>query len=229
MKNKISFLIGLFLLFSSALAFGQTRDIGDFKAVYSSSGVTVTLVKASSPSIEYKMKKGDAKNLITEVKNGTLYIKTKSNKSSWGNSTQAEVIVYYTNLEKIKTSAGCTVKSDNTIKSNTMEIEVTSGSTAKLEIEANRVEADVSSGATLKLKGKANKGDFEVRSGSTLNASRLITDDVVAEASSGASLSIHANETLEATANSGASISYMGNVKNENIDAGRSGSINRKR
>jgi len=228
MKNKIPFLIALFFLSFSILLTSQTRDVGDFNAVNSSTNVTVTLVKASSPSIEYTMRKGSDRDLITEVKNGRLYVKIKSNKGNWGNSAKAKVTVYYTNLEEIKASAGCTVKSDNTIKSNTMEIEVSSGSTAKLDIEANRVEVDVSSGATLKLKGKANRGNFEATSGSTLNARHFITDDAVVEASSGASLSIHVDESLDASAGSGASISYSGNVKNKNIDAGWSGSIKRK-
>ncbi len=229
MRNKIPFLIALFFLSFSMLLTSQTRDVGNFDAVSSSTSVTVTLVKASSPSVEYTMKKGSASDLITEVKNGTLYVKTKSNKGNWGNSTKADVTVYYTNLEEIRASAGCTVKSDNTIKSNTMEIEVSSGSTAKLDVEANKVEVDVSSGATLKLKGKASRGSFEATSGSTLNAKRFVTDDAVAEASSGASLSIHVDKSLDASASSGASISYSGNVKNKNIDAGWSGSIKRKK
>ena len=229
MRTKIPFLIAMFLLSASIFLVGQTRDVGEFNAVHSSTSVTVTLVKASAPSIEYKMKKGSEKDLITKVKNGKLYVKTKSNKGSWGNSTEADVTVYYTNLEEIKASAGCTVKTDNAVKSKTMEIEVSSGSTAKLEIEADEVEVDVSSGATLKLKGEAEKGNFEASSGSTLNAYHFVTDDAVVEASSGASLSIHVDKSLEATAGSGASISYAGDVKNKNIDEGWSGSIKRKK
>lgn len=230
MKNIISSFTVMILLFSSILILGQTRDVGNFNSVYSSTSVNVTLVKASSPSIEYTMKKGISKHLITEVKNGTLYVKTKSSTGNRGNNnTKADVTVYYTDIEEIRASAGCTVKSDNTIKANTMEIEVSSGSTAVLDVEANRVEVEATSGSTLKLKGQAQKGNFEANSGATLNASRFVTEDAIVEASSGASLSIHVDESLEAVASSGASISYYGNVKNENIDAGWSGSIKRKK
>jgi len=229
MKNQISVLAIVFLMFSSVLLMGQTRDVGGFHAVHASTSVVVTLVKASSTSIEYTMKKGSAENLITKVKNGTLYVKTRSNKGNWGNNnTQASVTVYYTELDEVKASAGCTLISDNTIKASTMEIEVSSGSTATLDVDANEVDVDVSSGATLKLKGEADKGSFEATSGSTLNAYYFVTNNADVEASSGASLSIHVNGTLDAEANSGASISYTGDPKNKNIDAGWSGSIKRK-
>ena len=46
--------------------------------------------------------------------------------------------------------------------------------------------------------------------------------------SSGSSVSIHVNNRLDASAASGASISYTGDVKQKNIDAGWSGSVKRR-
>ena len=215
-------------MFSSLMMFGQTRDLGGFHGISVSTGVDVTLVKASSPRVEITMKKGDAKDLITKIKNGVLYVKTKSSSLSWGNKTEAEVTVYYTKLDEIKVSSGSILRSDNVIDADDMDIEVTSGSSAQLEVDAKNVEVYVSSGATLKLKGGASKGKFEASSGSTLNAYNFETENAFAEASSGASLSIHVNDTLDAEAGSGGSISYTGNVKNKKIDAGWSGSIKRK-
>lgn len=228
MKNRISFFTIIFLLISTFQSIGQTRDVGDFNEVHASSSVTVTLVKAKTPSVEYTMKKGSEKNLITLVKDGVLYVKIKSNKRNWSNSAQADVTVYYTELDEISASAGCILKSSNTIVANSMEIEVASGSTAKLDVEAKTIEVYVSSGSTLKLKGEATKGKFEASSGSTLNAYHFKTEDAVVEASSGASLTIHVDNSLVAESGSGASINYTGNVKKTNIDTGWSGSIKRK-
>lgn len=215
-------------MFSSFLMFGQTRDVGDFHAVKASTGLNVTLVKSNATKVEFTMKKGNAKDLITKVKEGVLYVKTKSGSGFWGNNTEANVIVYFTNLDKVSVSSGCTLKSEDVIEADDMDIKVSSGATAKLEIDAKSVDVDVSSGATLKLKGEATKGKFEASSGSTLNASRLETEVAVAEANSGASVSLHVNDSIDAEAGSGGSISYTGNVKNKKIDSGWSGSINHK-
>ncbi len=228
MKNQISFFAIIAFVLSSIFVIGQTRDVGNFNAVHASTSVVVTLVKASSPSVEFTMKKGNPEQLITKVKNGTLYVKMKSGSDNWNNTTKADVTVYYTELDAIKASAGCTLTSDNTIKAREMDIGISSGSTAKLDIEATDVEVEVSSGATLILKGEAKKGNFEASSGATLNAYYFVTQDADVEANSGASLSIHVDDTLDAEASSGASISYTGDVKNKNIDAGWSGRIKRK-
>ncbi|MEM9547422.1 MAG: head GIN domain-containing protein [Bacteroidota bacterium] len=227
MRNKLTIVFALFFMFSSILLIGQSRNVDNFHAVSISSGITAKLVKSNSPKVEYTIKKGSDEDLITKVKNGVLYVKTKS-KMGWGNSVQVDVTVHYTNLDDIEVSSGCTVKSEGTITSNSLDIEVGSGSTAHFEIEADEVDADVSSGSTLKLKGKASKGDFEAASGSTLNADHLIIDDADVEASSGSSVFIHVNNRLDASAASGSAIYYTGDVKIKNIDAGWSGSVTRK-
>ena len=230
MKNKISIITGLLTMFAIVFAQGQSRDVQDFHSVHVSTSITAKLVKSNDTRVEYTMKKGDAKNLITEVKNGRLYVKTKSNKWGWGgNNTSANVTIYYTDLDEIKASAGCSVSSDNVISADEMEIDVSSGSSVRLEVEADEVEVDISSGSSLKLKGSAKRGDFEASSGSTLNAYKFVTQKANVEASSGSSVSIHVDDTLDASASSGASISYTGNVKNKNIDSGWSGSISRGR
>ena len=155
----------------------------NFNSVHISTSIEATLVKSNSTKVEFTMKKGVAKNLITEVKNGRLYVKTKSNKNGWGgNNTSAEVTVYYTNLDEVKASAGCTVRSEDVIEASNMEIDVSSGSSVSLEVEAEHVEVDVSSGSTLKLKGSADRGDFDACSGSTLNAYKFVTDKANVEA-----------------------------------------------
>ena len=228
MKNIFTTVLSLAMLFMSASTFGQSMDVENFNAVSVSSSVEATLVQSNSPKVEYNMKKGDKKNLVIKVKNGTLHVKTKSNFGSWGNSTSAVVTIYYTDLDEINVSAGCTVKSQGTVSAQNMEVDVSSGSTAILDIEASKVDVDVSSGATLKLSGEADKAKFEASSGSTLNGSKFETNYANADASSGATLNIHVNETLDAEARSGASINYRGDVKEKNIDAGWSGSIRRK-
>ncbi|MDF1697047.1 MAG: DUF2807 domain-containing protein [Saprospiraceae bacterium] len=228
MKNIITNSIYLAFLFLSVSSFGQTRDVGQFHGVSISTSIEATLVHSNSTKVEYTMKKGEDKNLVTKVKNGILYVKTKSGIGNWGNSTSAKVTVYYTNLDEINVSAGCTVKTDGEVSAKTMDVEVTSGSTAILEIDANEIDVEVTSGATLKLSGEANQGEFEATSGSTLNGYNFVTNDADVEASSGASLFIHVNDTLNAEASSGASIRYTGDVKKKNIDAGWSGSIKRK-
>jgi len=217
----------LFALLFTVSIDAQTREIGNFSGISASTSVSVKLVKADSPRIEYKMIKGSDSRLITKVKGNDLIVKIKSKIGSWNNSAQAKVIVYYTELDDISVSAGATVKSEEPIRAESMDVDVSSGSSADLEIIAHEIDADASSGATLKLEGSAKEGEFDASSGSTINAKNLICDYVDADVSSGATIKVHANKKLSADASSGGSIRYKGDATDTNIDKGWSGQISR--
>lgn len=228
MKKYIFFLTFAICVMSSNYIFSQTRNVEDFHAVNAATSVSVTLVKSNSPHVEFEMTKGVAKNLVTEVKNGVLYIKVTPNNTKSYIVTSANVTVYYDHIDKIHVRAGSTLKSGNTIEAEDFDLEVTSGSSANLDIETNKMKLEVNSGASLILEGKTEKGYFDITSGSTFNGSKFITEDAVVDASSGASAILHVDHSLEAEASSGASVSYTGNVKELNIDTGWSSSIKRR-
>jgi len=228
MKNlmKVSFVFLISL--SLSIANGQTtRTVDNFTKVSASTNVSVKLIKSDEQKIEFKMTGGDEKSFITKVKNNKLIIKIKSGMLNWSSKAKATVKVYYTELNEISASAGATIKSDELIYASEMNVDVSSGAVADLEIEAKTIDADVSSGGRILLEGSAENGDFDVSSGANLDASDMVCDNVDADASSGGTLKVHANKKLNADASSGGSIRYKGNVEYTNTDSGWSGKIKR--
>ncbi|MFT6335208.1 MAG: hypothetical protein ACI86M_000085 [Saprospiraceae bacterium] len=226
MKHITTTVTLLFVLFISISINAQTRQIGNFTGIKVSSSVSVKLVKADYPKIEYKMIKGDESALITEIKGSNLIVKIKSNFLG-SNNTQAKVIVYYTELNDISVSAGASLKSDNPIRTQNMDIDVSSGSSADVEVIAQSVDLDASTAANVKLEGSAKKAKYDASSGSTINAKMMICDYVDADVSSGAKIKAHVNKKLNADASSGGSIRYTGDVDDTRIDKGWSGQISR--
>jgi hypothetical protein len=216
----------LFALFISISISAQTRQIGNFTGIKVSTSVSVKLVKADAPKIEYKMIKGDDSALITEIKGDNLIVKTKSNFGNWKNA-QAKVIVYYTELNDISVSAGASLKGDGPIKAQEMDIDVSSGSSANLEVITQSLDVDASSGASLKLEGSAKKAEYDASSGSSIRAKMMICDYVNADVSSGATITVHVNKKLKADASSGGTIRYTGDADDTRIDKGWSGQISR--
>ena len=223
LATTTTLIIALFLTISLG---AQTRQIGDFTGIKVSTSVSVKLVKADAPKIEYKMIKGDESSLITEVKGKNLIVKTKSKFGGYNNA-QAKVIVYYTKLDDISVSAGASVKCDDPIRAQDMDIDVSSGSSADIEVIAKTIDAEASSGASLKLEGSAKKAEYDASRGSTINAKMMICDYVNADVSTGATIKAHVNKKLNAEASSGGSIRYTGDAEDNNIDKGWSGQIKR--
>lgn len=228
MKNLIK--TSLVFLFSIGLvvAHGQiTRNVDDFTKISASTNVQVKLIKSDKQKVEIKMLSGDEESLITEVNNDKLIIKIKSGIFSWNNKSKALVKVYYTQLNGVEVSAGASVKSDDLIYTENMNVEVSSGAVADLEVEAENIDAEVSSGGRITLEGNAKTGDFEASSGANLDASKMICDNVSADVSSGARIDVHVDKKLNADASSGGAIRYKGKVEYTNSDSGWSGQIKR--
>lgn len=228
MKNIIKLSFVFIFCLSISLTFGQSiREVASFDKISASASVKVKLIKSDVQKVEFKMTRGDEEDLVTKVKNGKLIIKIKSGMFKGNNNSKAAVKVYYTSLNEIEASAGASIKSEELIYSSDMEVSVSSGANADLEIEAESIEADASSGGRLLLEGSARNGDFDVSQGANLDASDMVCDKVSADASSGGHLKIHVNKKLKADASSGGSIKYKGNVEYTNTDSGWSGQIKR--
>jgi hypothetical protein len=217
------------LLIAMTFAFkseAQSRSISDFSKISISGNVGVKLIKSDTQKLDYKMIKGSESDLITEVKGENLVVKIKSDYRK-SNKSQAKVIVYYKTLSSIGVASGASLKNEETIRAENINIEVSSGANANLQIIAKNIDLEASSGATLKIKGEAEEGSFEASSGSNINAKLLICDTVNADAASGASIKVHANKALDADVGSGGRITYTGDVEDSTIGRGRSGQISR--
>jgi len=217
----------LTLVSAATILTAQTREVGTFSALSTSGSVEVKLEKADSPSVSYKMLRGDSDDLITKVKGDVLQVYIKQ---SWGikKNAKAKVIVYYTELNDISASAGSSLVNEGVIESNNLEIDCSSGASAKLEIDAHNAEIGASSGASLRVSGRAGSAELDASSGASVSAADLVAKHVEAEASSGASVSCHATDSIEAEASSGGSVSYEGNPDKKEISKNRSGSVSRR-
>lgn len=241
MKNliqKTSFLIvGIAFLFpscSNAQFWGekgngniqkQDREIGSFTEISASSGLDVYVTQGDKESVSVEADENLLKLIVTEVKGNELILKTKENIRS---AKKLSVYVTLVNINEIDISSGCDFETRGVIQSEKLDIEVSSGADAKLELNVGDLSCSVSSGADAILNGKANTFHGKASSGSDLKASELIAKTCFAKASSGGDVSVYAEEEIEANASSGGDISYYGNPKKVNASSSSGGDVNRR-
>ena len=216
-------LMGLFAcLFLSHTSIAQTRNLEAFEKLNVSGGIEVTLIKSNQHKAEVEMVRGDYDDLVTELKGDVLVIKFKSKNLSWGtNNNKAKIDLHYSTLRGFDISAGSTVKGNDAISANSMDIDVSSGATCSIEVETGELTVDVSSGATCSLRGSADEQEVDVSSGASYNGDKLASKNADVDASSGASAKVWVTDRLVADASSGASIRYKGNPKKTDIDSGK--------
>jgi hypothetical protein len=234
-KKHVSFLFLFLFTGLCAVAFAgnwektEIRNLKNFDAVKVSSGIDMFLSMGTEESVRIVADDDDYDDVVAEVKGGTLHIYMKRtnwfNFLNWGTRTTPKAYVTVKELKSISASAGSDVKSENTLKGDILEVNVSSGSDVVLNLIYKEISLDASSGSDAKLGGKAKTLSARASSGSDIMARDLETVICHANASSGADIMVHATGEIHAKASSGADIRYYGNPGIKNINESSGGDV----
>jgi hypothetical protein len=205
----------------------ENRNLSGFNAIDVSSGIDLYIKMGSSEAVKVIADDDIIDELETEVRNGTLHIYMKRNNwLSWssGNKTR-EVYVTVTELEEIDASSGSDVKSENTLEGEKLDISASSGSDIELDVHYKNLSLDTSSGSDAELSGKTKYLKLSASSGSDIDAADLESQYCRVSASSGSDINLTVTDEIEANASSGADITYYGNPQIKDIDESSGGDV----
>ncbi|SFB88013.1 DUF4252 domain-containing protein [Kaistella jeonii] len=212
----------------------QVRNVGKFTGVSVSSGIKVNFTQGNNQSVIVDTDSNLQKYVSTEVQNGILTISVKNKDNKNLNFKKLLVTIEAPRLSSVKVSSGSLLTTLNTINENDFEtkissganlnadlniansvkVDISSGSSARIEVNSKTIEVDGSSGSMATIEGNAEKISIDLSSAAACNAQNLVAKTAMVRASSGATVKVHAIETLNANATSGASIRYKGNPQN---------------
>jgi len=189
----------------------ETRPFDSvFTGIKVSQGIEVQLTQEDDVSFTAEMDDNLHEHLVTEIDDDVLKIYFDTNVRKRKKST---IYLSMPTIYTIKTSSGADLYGTNTINTDNLSIDSSSGSQVKLSIEANSIDSEASSGSGIELKGNCENFNADSSSGSRIEADDLHAKNVEAEASSGSDIDVFASESLHAKASSGGSIDADGNPK----------------
>jgi len=221
--KKVLGVIALSLVLFSALAQeSEVRSVGSFKGVKVGEAIDVYLKKGDKESVKVEVTGASLSDVLTEV-SGT-YLKVHMRDGRYRNR-DVKVYVTYVALEKIHASSASNVFSEGMIRSNSMDISVSSAATIEISIETGFVSIDASSAGDMVLEGKAKELALEVSSAGEVDAYGLECEIVRANASSAGSAKLSVSKELNAHASSGGSIRFRGSPSKTNTDSSSGGSV----
>ncbi|NOU59441.1 head GIN domain-containing protein [Marinifilum caeruleilacunae] len=203
----------------------QDREVGSFSAIASSSGIDVYLRQGDKESVTVEADENLLDIIVTRVKGDKLIIKTED---PIRRAKKLDVYVTFVNVNEITVSSGSDLESSSMLKFETLDISVSSGADAKLELQADDVTCSVSSGADANLSGTTNSFYGKASSGSDLRATDLKAKHCKAKASSGGDVSVYATESIEASASSGGDVNYYGDPTKVNVSSSSGGDVSRR-
>lgn len=185
----------------------DTRAVSDeFTRVSASEGLMVYVTQADDFSIEVEGDDNIIDLIRTDIKNGKLRIHAEEN---IGRATK-NIYVSLPKITELHASSGSHLETKNTVKSNELVIDGSSGAVLEVDVVAQGLEIDASSGANLDIAGTTDSADVDVSSGGNINAKDLESRTCNADASSGGNIKIQVSKSLIADASSGGNISYSG-------------------
>lgn len=233
-KNLIVlFFISFIALHSVAAPVNErntSRDVKNFDAIKVSTGINLFVKMGNSESLKIEANDDVIDDIKTEVKNGTLhiYMKQKNSWFNWNFNKSAKVYVTVKNLKSIEASSGSDVKSENTLEGDELKVQVSSGGDVNLDVYYKNVSVGSSSGSDARISGKAKTFIAKASSGSDINARELEAAIGKLSASSGSDISATITDELYANASSGADIKYYGNPKIKDTDSSSGGGISQR-
>ena len=191
----------------------ETRTIASFNGVSVSGNFNVEIRTGEKQEVVIEADDNLIKNIKTEVVNGTLRIKTTDRNLR---NAHFNVHISVPSIDNLSASAAANIEVKNTLNSEkAVTFKASSAANITADIKSPEVTADASSAAEIKLTGHTRNFTATTSSAATIKAIDLLAENTVISSSSGASAHVHASVSLDATASSGADITYRGgaNVK----------------
>ena len=218
--------VGLLWLAGSACVSQQTetRSLSAFRSVKVSQAIDAYLKKGDKESVRVEVKDGKVSDVVTEVEGSSLRIKMRDGRGFW-NRADVKVYVTYVNMDKISASSASSVFSEGPIKTDRLEINVSSAANVEVTVYANSVSVDTSSAGEVILEGKSENLEIEASSAGDVDTYKLESEVAVARSSSGADIKLSVSKELKAHASSGADIRYRGNPAKTNTESSSGGSV----
>lgn len=205
----------------------KTYNVASFTALDVATGIEVDFSTGGAQSVIAENKNGAWDKIEIKVEDDTLYLRKvyssgfgyKSNKEKYRVTVSAPII------SSLETSSGSRVTGSG-LSGDAVDIDTSSGSSVSLtKISAGDLSIETSSGSSVSLSGTCNNASSDTSSGSSLRAKNLICASADLEASSGSSTSITAKDSVVAEASSGSSITVSGNPADRDIDKSSGASV----
>lgn len=188
----------------------QSREVRNFEAISVSSGIDLYLTQSDTESLRLTSEGGDLSEVVTEVRDGQLFIHFERNSGwkGWNFNENVKAFVNFKMLNKIEASGGSDVFSENSLNLGDLQISVSGGSDVEIDLNASNVRASASGGSDLILRGEARNFEGTVSGGSDIKATNFRLEYAKVNASGGSDAYLWVEEGCDCHSSGGSDIHY---------------------
>lgn len=201
----------------------QTIQTANYNGLSVAGNFYVTVVDGREGSITLKGESNLLEEVIVEVKDDVLHIKTENKinlKSSRGKNI--EITVPATRLSKVSLAGSGEIKNNFNLKSDDFSVKLAGSGDIKLNLQATELEVKVAGSGDIVLNGIAGNVNGSIAGSGTVDAYRLSAEDVSVTIAGSGDYKANCSGNLKARVSGSGSIQYKG--KPTKIDSKVAGS-----
>ena len=208
-----------------------SKNVGvkNFNAISVRSGIDLYLTQGTTETLTIKGDEDLIKDVIVEQNGSDLTIKYKEG-VNWGRLFKNQSIKVYVNYKTLKgltASGGSDVYTQNTLKTDLLNVKASGGSDVKLTLACKDLNLEISGGSDADLSGSGENMSLSASGGSDVDAFGYVVNYAKVNVSGGSDANIFVNKGLEAGASGGSDVSYKGNASLKKTTSSKSGDIRR--
>ncbi|MGB3607411.1 head GIN domain-containing protein [Psychroserpens sp.] len=204
----------------------ENRSTADYDAVSCAGSFDYTLVAGTEGQITLEGESNLLQYIITEVKNGTLYIKTENNKniSSSRNKT-IKVTIPFKELDRVSLSGSGDLWNEDQITATNFEVSLSGSGDVVLHVQSKNLSGSITGSGDLTLKGETTNLEAKITGSGDLHAFELDTIDTAISVTGSGDAKVVCNGQFKARVTGSGDIEYKGNPTNTDSKVSGSGSI----
>lgn len=227
-------IFGLAIISLTFFAFTSSKqDAGNIRNVSGFSGIGVgghfkVFVKiGNEESLRIEADNEALSEIITEVKDNTLYIKTKKDNWKFWNNYKKEVIVYVTakKLKNLAVSGSGSLKVEDELKSDEINLAVSGSGNMSLSLSAKEVSSAISGSGSINVTGSASESSISVSGSGNFDGLDLKTNKTSVVVSGSGKASVYSDTEISSIISGSGSVNYKGNAQTTNSKTSGSGKI----
>lgn len=188
----------------------EEREVSNFETIKVNGAFTIYL----SQDDDYSLKVVADENLLeiikTKVKGDVLYISTEK---SIYKSKEMKLYIGFKHLSGLKANGAISLKSDQMLRFDELDIEINGASTAELQLTANRLSIDNSGASTIKLAGKCEEVSIDISGAGSVSAYDLVAKKGSIDISGVGSGKVCVKDDLRVNISGIGSVKYKGEPK----------------
>lgn len=229
--KKLALLLIATFSFSTNWAYAQASKnvtVKNFDELNVSSGIDLYITQGTTESLTIKGNSDVIKDVEVEQNGNSVTIRYKEgiNWSRLFKNQQIKVYVNYKSLKSLASSGGSDVYTENTLKTDRLNVRASGGSDVKLTLAVKDLTLSISGGSDADLKGSGENMQLTASGGSDIDAFGFIVNNAKVNVSGGSDANIYVNKALEAGASGGSDVNYKGNASLKKTTSSKSGDIN---